>query len=283
MTKLLVCVDGSTYADNIITHAAWAAKRLNAEIDLLHVLRRHSDYDAPSSDHTGAIGIESRSDLMEELVKIDQGRGKLDQQKGRLILEHAEEELKKAGVQKINPLHRRGGLSDTIKEFESDAGIIFIGKRGEQANPESEFLGSNLEKVARSIHKPLFLVSHYMRPIHKILIAYDGKDNANIAVEFACTSELLKGLECHLVAVGEDHQTEADAAVIKLKNAGYNVIHHHEKAGDVEEVIRSYVETKEIDMLLMGAYSHSRVRTMLLGSTTANLIKSCHVPIMLFR
>jgi nucleotide-binding universal stress UspA family protein len=283
MTKLLVCVDGSAYADNITTHAAWAAKRLNAEIDLLHVLRRHSDYDAPSSDHTGAIGIGTRSDLMEELVKVDQERGKLDQQKGRLILEHAQETLKKAGIPQINALHRRGSLADTITEFENDADIIFIGKRGETANPQSEFLGSNLEKVARSVHKPLFLVSRYMRPIHKFVIAYDGKDNANKAVEFACRSDLLKGLECHIITVGSDHQVQADEAVQKLEQSGFTVIPHNETSGHIEDVIRSYVESKEIDLLLMGAYSHSRVRTMLLGSTTAKLIKSCHVPVMLFR
>jgi Universal stress protein UspA and related nucleotide-binding proteins len=283
MTKLLVCVDGSPYADNIITHVAWAAKRLNAEIDLLHVLRLQSDYNAQSSDRTGTIGINARSSLMEELVKVDQERGKLDQQKGRLILEHAQEALQKVGVQQINSLYRRGSLADTITEFENDADIIFIGKRGETANSKSELLGSNLEKVARSVHKPLFLVSRFMRPIHKFIIAYDGKDNANKAVEFACHSDLLKGLECHIITIGSDHQTQADEAVRKLKQFGFTVISHNETSGHIEDVIKSYVEGKEIDLLLMGAYSHSRVRTMLLGSTTAKLIKSCHVPVMLFR
>lgn len=283
MTKLLVCVDGSAYADNVTTQAAWAAKHLNAEIDLLHVLSPHSDYDVAFSDHTGSIGIGARGDLMEALVKVDHERGKLDQQKGRLILEHAQEALKKAGVQKINLLHRRGNLSDTIKEFESNADIIFIGKRGEQANPESEFLGSNLEKVARSVHKPLFLVSRYMHPIYKFIIAYDGKGNANKAVDFACTSDLLKNLECHLITVGADYQTEVGEAVKKLAHAGYNVTVRNETNGHIQEVIQSYVEANKINMLLMGAYSHSRARTMLLGSTTAQLIKSCHVPVMLFR
>ncbi|PLX29796.1 MAG: universal stress protein UspA [Alphaproteobacteria bacterium] len=283
MTKLLVCVDGSAYADNITTHAAWAEKRMDAEIDLLHVLRRHSDYNASSTDHTGAIGIGARSDLMDELVKIDQERAKLDQQKGRLILDHAAEALRKADVQKINTIHRRGSLSETIKEFESAADMIFIGKRGEQANAESEFLGSNLEKVARSVHKPLFLVSSYMRPIHKFLIAYDGKENANKAIEFTCTSNLLKGLECHLITVDQGASIETASAIKKLEEAGYKVVKHTEKDGHVDDVIKAYVEAKEMDLLLMGSYSHSRMRTMLLRSTTAQLIKSCHVPVMVFR
>ena len=283
MKKLLVCVDGSAYGDKIAAHAAWAAGRLNAEIDLLHVLRRHSDYDAPSSDHTGAIGLGARSGLMADLVKVDQERGKLDQQKGRLILEHAEDTLKKAGVEKVNAFHRRGALADTVKEFENDADIIFIGKRGEQANPQSDFLGSNLEKVARSTHKPMFLASRYMRPMAKFVIAYDGKDNAGKAVDFACNSALLKGLQCHLITIGTDYQAETDDAVQKLEQSGFEVSRHSEADGHIEEVIKSYVEAEEIDLLLMGGYSHSRVRATLLGSTTAKLIKSCHIPVMLFR
>ncbi|MEX1013038.1 MAG: universal stress protein [Waddliaceae bacterium] len=283
MKKLLVCVDGSTYADNITTHAAWAAKRLNAEIDLLHVLRRHSDYQAPHEDHTGAIGLGARSNLMDELAKVDEERGRLDQQKGWLILEHSQEELKKAGIEHVNTIHRRGSLVGTIQELEPTVDMIFIGKRGEQADPESEFLGSNLEKVVRSVHKPVFLVSHYVRTINKFLIAYDGKDNANQAVEFACTSKLLQGLECHLLSIGHDLSDAALTAGKKLETSGYRVISHIEDEGHVDELIASYVTEMEIDLLLTGAYSHSRMRTMLLGSTTAKLIKQCDIPVILFR
>ncbi len=36
-------------------------------------------------------------------------------------------------------------------------------------------------------------------------------------------------------------------------------------------------------LLVMGAYGHSRVRQFILGSTTTHLIRTCHVPVMLFR
>lgn len=261
MTKLLVCIDGSIYADNICINAAWAAKRMNAEIDLLHVLRRSSYYEAPHDDHTGTLGVDARNELMEELTKVDEERGRLDQQKGRLILEHSEKVLKTAGVKTINLLYRRGSLSETIKEMEDNADMIFIGKRGEQANPESEFLGSNLEKVVRSIHKPMFVVSRFLRPIERFLIAYDGKDNANKAIDFIVTSPLLKGLE----------------------DAEFIVKVHNEKNDHIDQAIASYVTENNIDLLITGAYSHSRLRSLLLGSTTASVIKSCHIPLILIR
>ena len=283
MTKLLLCVDGSLYADNISIHAAWAAKRLNADIDVLHILRRQSDYNAPSSDHTGTLGLGARSRLMEDLVKVDEERAKLEQQKGRLILEHVDKNLAEAGIKNINTIHRRGDLGETIQEFETDADVIFIGKRGEQADPDAEFLGSNLEKVARLVHKPLFVVSRYMRPLRKFLIAHDGKDNANKIVDFVCQSELLQGLECHILTIQDSGLDQTNDAVEKLKTSGYKVVSHCEKSKHVGDVIAAYVVDKDIDLMLIGAYSHSRVRTMLLGSTTTNLLKSCRISMILMR
>lgn len=192
MSKVLVCVDGSSYADKICTVAAWAAARMNAAVDVLHVLRRESSYHAESSDHTGSLDLGARAKLMEDLAKVDEERGKLDQQKGRLILDHSEKTIRDAGIDSVSTIYRRGSLSQTIKNLEQDYDLIFVGKRGEQADMKSEYLGSNLEKVARISHKPLFAVSNFLRPIQSFVLAYDGKDSAKKAVRFASQSPLLK-------------------------------------------------------------------------------------------
>jgi len=43
------------------------------------------------------------------------------------------------------------------------------------------------------------------------------------------------------------------------------------------------VSGREINLLVMGAYGHSRVRNLILGSTTTHLIRTCAVPVVLFR
>jgi nucleotide-binding universal stress UspA family protein len=284
MAKLLVCIDGSVYADNLCTHAAWVAKHIDAEIDLLHVLRRTSDYQAPT-DHTGLIGLDARSDLLEELTRVDEERGRLDQEKGKIILEHGAKMLKEAGVETIDLIHRRGSLVETIQEFEDSVEMIFLGKRGEHADMDSAFLGANLEKVARAIHKPLFIVASEIRPIKRFLIAYDGKDSVRKAIDYITGQPFLeKGLECHLLVVertkGDIETSEAEQ---KLQQAGFNTILKTEQSHHVDQVISSYVVENQIDLLITGAYSHSRMHSLLLGSTTASLIKACKVPLLLFR
>jgi len=283
MTKLLVCIDGSAYADNICANAAWVAKRLNAEIVLLHVLRRHSDYEAPASDHTGSIGLGARSELLADLTQVDEERARLDQQKGRIILEHAEKILRDAGVKEITQLHRRGSLVETLQELEPSVDMIFIGKRGEHANMDSEFLGANLEKTARAIHKPLFVVSSVVRPVQRFLIAYDGKDSVRKAVDYLANTPLLQGVEGHLLAVEPGDTINTDESEETLKAAGYNIQITHQKSKYPDEAIAKYVKEQNIDMLITGAYSHSRVRNLFLGSTTASLIKTCKVPLLMFR
>ncbi|MCP4355773.1 MAG: universal stress protein [Proteobacteria bacterium] len=283
MSKLLVCIDGSTYTESVCTHAAWAAKLLNAEVDLLHVLRPHSENVAPS-DHTGSISLGARSKLLEELTQVDEERGRLEQKKGKIILKHGEQMLKDAGVEKVNVIHRRGPLGETIQEFAADADIIFMGKRGDKAKAGSAFLGANLEKSARAIHKPLFVVSSDATPLKRFLIAFDGKENAIKAVDYITEQPLLKGLECHLLTVNNGKgDIDISEAKQKLTDAGFNVTCHNEENGHVDKAISTYIADKEIDLLITGAYSHSRIRSLLLGSTTASLIKSCKIPLLLFR
>ncbi len=284
MAKLLVCIDGSIYADNLCANAAWVAKYINAEIDLLHVLRRPSDYEAPK-DHTGVMGLEARSHLLDELTRVDEERGRLDQEKGKIILEHGAKMLKEAGVEGVNLIHRRGSLVETIQEFEDSVEIVFMGKRGEHADKSSHFLGSNLEKVARAIHKPLFIASSVVRPIRRFLIAYDGKNSVHKAIDYISKYPLLdKSLECHLLAVDRSKgDLETSSAEQTLHEAGFKVVVKTEQNDHTDQAISKYILENEIDLLIIGAYSHSRIRSLLLGSTTASLIKACKVPLLLFR
>jgi nucleotide-binding universal stress UspA family protein len=282
MTKLLACIDGSRYADLVCTYAASLAKPLGVSVDLLHVLRRNSEYLAPS-DLSGSIGLGARSTLLEELTKVDESRGKLDQEKGRLILDHGREVLSAAGVAAPGILHRRGALVETIGELEGAYDILFLGKRGEHADPGSRYLGSNLEKVARAVTRPLFIAPMEYRPIKRFLIAYDGKNSTRKAVRFFAERPALNHLECHLLSIGEANMSDFEASETELQQAGYSVIAVRQKGDSVEKGVTEYVEARQVDWLAIGAYSHSPLRNLLLGSTTASLILSCKIPMILFR
>ncbi len=53
--------------------------------------------------------------------------------------------------------------------------------------------------------------------------------------------------------------------------------------GEPEQAIAAYAAAAGIDLLVMGAYGHSRVRALLVGSTTTALLRACRIPVLVFR
>lgn len=285
MKTIIACLDGSAHADDVITMAAWASGQTGATVRLLHMVPSHSE--APvSADRSGQIGLGAKSDLLEELTKIEQEHGKLEQKKGQLILGHAKEALADLGTTSVEPLHRRGALVDEIQQQEADADLIIIGKRGETKTDTQGHVGSNLERVSRAVHKPLLIATHQSRPVKRFLIAYDGRASSDKAVDFAVSSPLVTGLECHLLKVGTKNSL-SDAilrkAKTKLEDAGYSVKSTIADVHSVDQAVIDYVANNEIDLLLMGAYGHSPLRRFFLGSTTMAQISRSKVPVLLFR
>lgn len=53
--------------------------------------------------------------------------------------------------------------------------------------------------------------------------------------------------------------------------------------GDAESVIAKAVREQDIDMLIMGAYSHSPLRSLLFRSKTSDFLRPAKVPTLLLR
>ena len=283
--KVLALVDTSTYAQSVCDHAAWVAKGANAGVTLLHVLGRRDGIGGDSMNLSGSIGLGARSALLAELADLDAQRAKLAQQKGRAVLEDAERHLNDAGVGEVSTKLRIGDLVDTVTDLEGDQDLILVGKRGEAADFAKGHLGSNLERVVRATSKPVLVASRAFKPVRRFLIADDGGRSVDKAVDHLCQSTLFKGLECLVLTVGPDTAEARDRLARteqKLTAAGYSVTTDI-RAGLPETVIGDAVEGDQIDLVVMGAYGHSRIRTLIIGSTTAEMLRSCRVPVMLFR
>ncbi|MGH6761602.1 MAG: universal stress protein [Phyllobacterium sp.] len=282
--KILGLIDGSTYAESVCDHAAWIAGKIDASVEILHVIGRR-DLSTEPVNLSGNIGLGARTALLEELADLDAQKAKVAQKRARLLLDGAKERLLASGIQSVETKLRNGDLVETVLEFEADTDIIVIGKRGEGADFAKGHLGSNLERVVRSTHKAIVIASRAYKPVNKLLIAYDGGSMAMKTVDQVSRSPILAGLDCKLVMAGEDspdNRKKLDDAAVILKAAGYAP----EVAlvqGAADKVITGIIEQEGYDLLAMGAYSHSRLRSLFIGSTTTEMIRSCKVPVVIFR
>ncbi len=71
MRNILACIDASSYAASVCDLAAWAARKLEKPVELLHVVQRR-DAVAERHDLSGAIGLGVKSTLMEELTQFEE-------------------------------------------------------------------------------------------------------------------------------------------------------------------------------------------------------------------
>ena len=281
--KLIALVDGSTYSASVCDHAAWIAGRTGAAVELLHVLGRREGVD--KQDLSGAIKLGARTALMEELAELDAQRSRLVAHRGRAILEDAHAILTRAGVSEITTRLRHGDIVETVAEVEKDASLILIGKRGEAADFARGHLGSNLERIVRASHKPVFVASRAFRPVQKVLVAYDGGTSAMKAIDHIARSALFAGLQVTVATVGTPSAEvkkglENAHAMLRAAGleAGTTIVE-----GQPETALGKLVEAEGFDMLVMGAYGHSRIRSLVIGSTTSEMLRSCKVPVVLVR
>lgn len=284
--SILTCTDGSVYTDSVYDHAAWAATRSAANVLVLHMLDPQRDK-ADLFDLSGNLLPNARADLLDDIVKLEEAKSRLARERGKAILEVARERLQAAGVGLIKTEQQHGSLVEAVSHFEQaiQADLIVLGKRGEAANFDKLHLGSNLERVIRGSKRPVLVASREYKPIQRFLIAYDGGPSIEKAITFATSQPLLCDLECHLVRAGKiDDKAEwyLQEAAGKLRAAGFAVT-AQAIGGTPETVIAEQVQARAIDLLVMGAYGHSRIRNMVIGSTTTEMMRSCLVPVLMFR
>jgi nucleotide-binding universal stress UspA family protein len=284
MAKLLACTDGSIYAESILDHAAWAAARMGgASVRVLHVLDR-ATAELPV-DRSGALGLDASEELLRELAAVDEARGKVSLRRARALLNAAEARLKAAGVADVILTQRHGALVDTVVEFEAEADLLVVGKRGEAANFAVGHLGANLERVLRASILPVLVASRAFKPITRFAIAYDGGQASMKMVEYAAQTASLEGLECQLLTVASDVASGQAmlARPAKLLSDAGKAATIKVLQGEPETAIAGHVAEAGIDLLVMGAYGHGRLRNMIVGSTTTALLRSCRIPVLVFR
>jgi len=282
MARIIALVDGSVYSGSVCDHAAWAARRMGAEVVLLHVIGRR---EARRGDLSGSIGLGARTKLMQELAELDEQQAKLSLKRGRAILEDGAARLREDGVEKVVPVLRHGDLVEELALLEHEADLIVIGKRGEAADFAKLHLGSNLERVVRASARPVLVAARAFRPIERFTLAFDGGPSAVRALEHITKSPVFRGLKCHLLTIGEempDLREMLEGAEAMLREAGFEV-EAEIVPGQPEKVICEQTKARETGLLVMGAYGHSRIRSMIIGSTTTAMVQGCQLPVMLFR
>lgn len=284
-TKILACVDQSHYADHVADYAAWVASRMQLPLEFLHILERHPERSRHNHDHSGAIGLNAQRQLLEELAQEDEDYSKHAKEQGRVFLNRLRERAIAAGASAVDVRQRYGTLVDTLTEQEDGVRMFILGRRGQAAEQTQRDLGRNVETVVRSLHRPILTVTDDFKAPRQVMLAFDGGAVSRKGVELIAACPLFIGLPIHVISSGKPSkslQKHLEWAKNTLEQAGF-ITHTALLAGEPTQVIAQQVQERQIDMLLMGSYTHSPLRSWLFGSTTNELLRRARIPTLLLR
>lgn len=279
--SILLAVDTSKYSEVCTRYALEYAKLLGAKITVLNVLDRKEfaivyPYYYPTADFPPVIdeAAYENNELFEK-----------QKQRALDLLNRIEDECQKIGIKYSCEL-REGVVPEEILDEAHSCDLIFLGKRGAGAEYNVGLLGSNMESVVRKCDLPIIITPKSYRSLQRILVCYDGSDFATKALRAAthlcancpggCVSLRL------LVVQNSDEEAERIfKRAAKYLNA-YNLeeVFLH-KTGDPAKGIIEAVEEEETDLVAMGAYGHSRIRELVLGSITETVLRKLKRAVLL--
>jgi nucleotide-binding universal stress UspA family protein len=286
MNKVLACIDGLANTQAVIDWAAWAALRLQAPLEFLHVLERHPER-AEVSDYSGTIGPDAQDSLLQELSGQDAARSIAARERGRQLLADARTRAGLAGVTALDARLRHGDLVDTLVEVESEASLVVFGEHYKVKERAGQVhTDHHLERAVRALKTPVLVATseHFVAP-QRVVLAFDGSAAARRALEALTRHALRAGLPVLLAMVGVDtprSRRQLEEARSALAQAGVDVTTAL-RPGEPRQVLPPLLKAQGPALLVMGAYGHSRLRQWVFGSTTSTLLRLIDVPVLVLR
>lgn len=280
MKRVIACIDSSPCINALADAAAWVAKQTHRELVLLQVL----DY-YPASYHlgeiSGVIGFESNAMLLKELAELEQKQSELALDYSNNLLKHISEMIEgKHGI-KPSLIQEKGDfLEQSFNVLQSDD-IVVIGRVGERSAERNKPLGSNVENFIRGASCTVMTVGPTFKPPTRFIFAYEYSPTCVDLMKRVGQSDLLRLLQCHLVYVG-DHPQILDDPKNYLTNAGLDVITEY-RYGDVAENILNYQQEHAIQLIVLGAFSHSKIHQFFLGSIATSIFRNSTVPLLVVK
>ncbi|MRR14826.1 MAG: universal stress protein [Deltaproteobacteria bacterium] len=275
---ILIPVDGSANSSTALDYGIYIAPKFEATITGLHVIDVFLIQGPMMTDISATVGV-TPYDGFSEAVETSLT------EKADLLLKTFDGRCRTAGVPCATKKNI-GKISDTIIEEAENADLILMAKKGEHFHlKEGGLIGSVAEIVIRRSGKPVMVIPEAFREIESMGLAYDGSAPARKALELSLTiSEKAKWpITVLIINPDEAKAAELCAQVEDAVQQGLADCEVVISSGKEKDDILKFIQEGSVELMVMGAYGHNRLREWLLGSTTAHIIHKSPIPVLLIR
>ena len=284
--EILFPTDGSEGADAVFNHVLDIADAHGSRIRVLNV----ADTNQPSVLRKGG-------DVLDVL-----------KEEGKRVVGDVADRARERGVSVITEVIQ-GEPYKTIVDYADSHGVDFIvmpthGRQG----LERFLLGSTTEHVVRRAEVPVLTVkpdgdTSVEYPYANVLVPTDGSDCAREALSIGVDVVKAEMASLHLVSVidtmslGVDVRSDVRIELLEesadgilgdafdfAEDAGINPVSETiEYGASVHEAILSYIEDKDIDLIVMGTHGRTGFERYMLGSVTEYIIRTSPIPVLTVR
>jgi nucleotide-binding universal stress UspA family protein len=279
---ILIPVDGSDNSMTAVDFGLYIAPKLNSTLAGLHVIDVYLIQGPMMTDISATVGIPPYDGFFEAVETSLR-------EKADAILKDFEERCRKAGIS-CQSKKTIGKISDAIIEEAQSADLILMARKGEHFHlKEGGLLGSVAEAVIRHSGKPVLVTPEHFREIESIGLAYDGSDPAKKALRLSLAVSVQAKWPMTVLIITSDAEKAADlSAQVEDMNqpdeggeqADCEII---VLCGKEPDQILKFIREGAVELMVMGAYGHNRLRELLLGSTTSQVIRKSTIPVLLIR
>ncbi|ATZ67701.1 MULTISPECIES: universal stress protein [Acinetobacter] len=277
MKRVIACIDSSPCIDAVAEAAVWVAKQTQRELVLLQIL----DY-YPASYHlgeiSGVIGFESNAMLLKELAELEQKQSELALDYSNNLLNHISDLIEKQYGLTSSKIQEKGDFLEQSFNLLNENDVVIIGRVGERAAEKNKPIGSNVENFIRGANCTVITVGEHFEPPRRFIFAYEYSPTCQKMLQRIAQSDLLKKLQCHLLYVGDHPEMLAEPEKY-LTDAGLEVMSIY-RYGDVAQNILEYQREHNIQLIVLGAFSHSKIHQFFLGSITTTIFRNANVSLL---
>jgi nucleotide-binding universal stress UspA family protein len=273
--RILVPTDGSDAAVVGVRYAVALAKRHGGSILGIHVVDIKLLEGPFLRDLSASLGTAPYVDYQGNITLILEERG-------QAALKHVEQLCAEAGVPCETEM-LTGIVHAKILSKSTLADCIVMGRGGEHNAFLEGLIGSTTDAVLRRAQTPVLVTGVAECSTGPILVAYDGSAHARKALQHAVSIAGYWQRPLRLLLVGGAETQSLLAEATEYLKAHDVAPDGTQRGGDPGEQIVAFAKEIGASLIAMGAFGHSRIRELVLGSTTAQVMNSAPCPILLTR
>jgi len=264
----------------LVAYSGWSS----AQSPLKHALKIADHHDAWL---TGILGHGQSQGLR-------MFAGKIPREVFELVKENEHKEIAEAKeiFTKTVARHHRADTSDFLDVIDEDGGTVasfartfdLIVTAPHNAEWGEQHMSASPDMIALQSGRPVLIVpKEYDAPglSTHVVVAWDGKRAAARAIGDAMPMLEEKG-KVTVLTIGDQTPPGTERLIQNLRRHGIKTDHlQSSKSGSIGNTILVTAQDIGADLIVMGAYEHSKFAHDVFGGVTTDILKRMHIPVLM--